>query len=444
MPSRITKAKLFTAAGALVACGLLLPNAAPIVTPAAAAASPCGTTQVFITSDISGNGNGDVVELRNNGDIYLLPGKGTGAVETGYLIGAGFSDWTLYFPGDWDGDGYNDMIVINPKTGIMKLLPGDGKGYLQTSRQIGNGWKGYKVIPAGDLNGDGFPDLLAIKEATGDLYLYAGDGKGGFKHPYPKVGWGWKGYDLYAASDVNRDGNADILSIDAKGDLYLYAGKGNGTFKKKVQVGNGWQGFKLAAGADLNGDLMADIVSVSAAGILYYYQAKGGGLFAKKLQIGTGFRADTKCPDTRKWYYLSKETAVAKSGCQDIGSLPVNGQWYTNSVGQTGCAADGNKRVGIAYNLGKNCDLFQATVGIDDRASSGVNLQMSGDVTADGTKLWETKTPIKFGTEKALSLNIKGVLRLELGAARLNGAAKGNNQLVFGDARVRCEKAPGK
>ena len=171
----------------------------------------------------------------------------------------------------------------------MYLYPCNGSGGIGNKIQIGQGWGGFRVIPAGDLTGDGFADLLVIKQASGELFLYAGNGKGGFKYPYPKVGYGWIGYDLYAASDINKDGLADILSIDSKGDLWFYAGKGDGTFAKKIQVGNGWAGYRLSAGADLNGDGMADIVSVDSKGTLFFYAAKGGGLFAKKVQIGAGW-----------------------------------------------------------------------------------------------------------------------------------------------------------
>ncbi|MCL1897387.1 MAG: VCBS repeat-containing protein, partial [Micrococcales bacterium] len=160
---------------------------------------------------------------------------------------------------------------------------------VEKGRQIGQGWRDYRVIPAGDLTGDGMADLLAIKISTGDLYLYAGDGQGGFQYPYPKVGNGWKGFDLYAAGDVNKDGKADILSVDSGGDLYLYSGNGNGTFAKRVKVGNGWAGYTLAAGADLDGDGIADIVSRDTRGNLFFYAGTGGGQFAKKVKIAEGW-----------------------------------------------------------------------------------------------------------------------------------------------------------
>jgi hypothetical protein len=246
-------------------------------------------TQLVLSPSLTGAKFGDVLRVDAAGDLWRYPSSATGALGARVKLGSGFSDITVYAPGDWNGDGKNDVIGVEVATGKMFLFAGNGKGGLTPQKQIGQGWQDFRVIPCGDLNGDGFVDLLAIKNSTGDLFLYAGDGKGGFKYPYPKVGYGWIGFDLYAAGDINGDGKADILSIDLKGDLYFYAGKGDGTFAKKIQVGNGWIGYQLAAGADLNGDGLADIVGLDSKGTLYFYGAKGGGLFFKKVQIATGW-----------------------------------------------------------------------------------------------------------------------------------------------------------
>ena len=247
--------------------------------------------QLVLGPDMTGNGIGELLGVHGTGQLHRFS-MATSTTLAAKPVTIGYADRSkVYAPGDWDGDGIPDLIMLD-FLGRMYLRAGNGVGGTTGSDhdEIGHGWMGYSVIPAGDLTGDGNNDLLAIKESTGDLYLYAGNGKGGFKYPYPKVGHGWKGYQLHAAGDVDGDGKADILSIDTNGDMFLYRGKGNGSFVKRVKVGNGWKGYSLAAGADLTGDGLADIVGRDdATGVLYLYKGKGKGTFAKKIKIGHGF-----------------------------------------------------------------------------------------------------------------------------------------------------------
>ncbi|MCL1897279.1 MAG: FG-GAP-like repeat-containing protein [Micrococcales bacterium] len=244
--------------------------------------------QLLLSPDMTGDGLGELIAAHGNGslDRYSM------ASPTKLSAKSRFSYWDrdkLYAPGDWNGSGFADLITVD-FMGRMYLRAGDGKGGIGHKEQIGQGWTGYRVIPAGDLTGDGNNDLLAIKESTGELFLYAGNGRGGFKYPYPMVGHGWQGFELYAAGDLNKDGHADLLSVDSMGNLWMYAGRGDGTFRKKIQVGNGWGKYLLATGADLTGDGLADIVGRdNDNGTLYLYKGLGNGKFAKKIKIGTGF-----------------------------------------------------------------------------------------------------------------------------------------------------------
>ncbi|MCL1898717.1 MAG: VCBS repeat-containing protein [Micrococcales bacterium] len=244
--------------------------------------------QIVLSPDMNRNGFGEILAVDAGGELLRFGFDAVNKLAKPVSLGVGWGQIKVYAPGDWDGDGKSDVLGVDTN-GKLFLYRGDGKGGIASGRQIGQGWGGFRVIPAGDLTGDRKNDLLAIKESTGELFLYANDGRGGFKYPYPKVGYGWKGFELYASGDVTKDGKADILSIDGKGDLYMYAGRGNGTFAKKIKVGNGWKGYQLAAGADLNKNRMADIVSRADNGVLYFYPAKGGGMFGKKIQLATGW-----------------------------------------------------------------------------------------------------------------------------------------------------------
>ncbi len=92
--------------------------------------------------------------------------------------------------GDFDGDGFNDLLARNA-SGQLFLYPGDGDGGWLPTRQVGAGWNVFdSILGPGDFNGDGTNDVLA-RNAAGDLFLYPGNGNGGWLAP-SKVGWGWQ------------------------------------------------------------------------------------------------------------------------------------------------------------------------------------------------------------------------------------------------------------
>ena len=56
---------------------------------------------------------------------------------------------------------------------------------------IGSGWGIFTaLVGPGDWNGDGDNDIIA-RRSNGDLYLYPGDGRGGFINNYPRFNSGW-------------------------------------------------------------------------------------------------------------------------------------------------------------------------------------------------------------------------------------------------------------
>jgi hypothetical protein len=247
-------------------------------------------SQIVLSPDISGDGRGDVVGVDANDRLLAYPASTTGSLSSPIQLHGAFAGNTAYAPGDWNKDGKTDVLARDSGGFLYQYSKGLVSNCLSVKRQIGNGWTGYKVIPVGDITSDGNNDLLAIKESNGDLMLYAGTGTGGFKSPYPKVGNGWTGWQLYAAGDANKDGKRDIFGVDSSGKLFLYKGLGNGLFATKVQVGSGWGGYLLATGADLNGDGTMDVAGRdNSSRALYFYRGKGDGTFWTKVQIGSGW-----------------------------------------------------------------------------------------------------------------------------------------------------------
>jgi stage II sporulation protein D len=79
--------------------------------------------------------------------------------------------------GDWNGDGYQDVLVRTPAEKIY-LWRGTRTGQLAAGVNMGFGANIRAMTSIGDANGDGYPDLAVITQA-GNLWLYYGDGKSG-------------------------------------------------------------------------------------------------------------------------------------------------------------------------------------------------------------------------------------------------------------------------
>lgn len=196
--------------------------------------------------------------------------------------GSGWGGMAVYGPGDWSGDGFNDVLATDVY-GTLFMYRGNGTGQLGSRVQVGNGWGPFRIVPTGDLTGDRRPDLLAVDNG-GRLWLYPGAGAGRFA-ARRQVGNGWGSFQLHAAGDMNRDGRVDILGVDAQGRLWFYAGRGNGTFAMRVQVGNGWQSMRLASGADLTGDGINDVLARDLDGNLWVYRGRAGGAFGSRSPV---------------------------------------------------------------------------------------------------------------------------------------------------------------
>jgi hypothetical protein len=71
------------------------------------------------------------------------------------------------------------------------LYPGT-TGTFGTRSKVGTGWQAMRdLVGVGDFDRDGFTDLIAVRASTGDLYRYPGLGTS-FGEGL-KVGTGWNG-----------------------------------------------------------------------------------------------------------------------------------------------------------------------------------------------------------------------------------------------------------
>ncbi len=89
------------------------------------------------------------------------------------VVGTGWNIFDIVFsPGDFDGDGNNDVLGRDSAGNLHLYPPGDGDGGWLPPKRVGSGWNIFdSIVGPGDFNGDGINDVLA-RDRSGNLHLY--------------------------------------------------------------------------------------------------------------------------------------------------------------------------------------------------------------------------------------------------------------------------------
>lgn len=235
------------------------------------------------------------------------------------LVGAqvqSFGSWAVDIGGDFNGDGYDDLVVTGyaadfngTNSGAAWVVYGRGSNFpADINLSDLNGSNGFRVIGAaanenlgfdvsmvGDVNGDGYDDLLIGAPGPNAAYVIFGTGAAmgasigvtglNGSNGFALVGgatFDRLGSSVTAAGDINGDGYADIvvgayasdLNASGAGDTYVVFGKASG-FAASINIStlDGTNGFRIGGVAandssgrelqyvgDINGDGYSDLI----------------------------------------------------------------------------------------------------------------------------------------------------------------------------------------
>jgi len=222
-------------------------------------------------ADLNGDKIKDII-IANAEDscvtILSSPGKGDFAEANVSTFPAGYMPNDIAIA-DFNKDGKPDLAFANHDRKYLTVLKGDGStrfSPLQGSPFAAEVTPHTHGIAVADFNNDGNLDLLTDSWGNNRLAVLFGNNSHGFNTPIKYLQVGKHPYQRARVADLNKDGNADIITTNLDGNnATILIGDGRGNFSEAAgsPFACGDSPFGVAVG-DINHDSNLDLAIINS------------------------------------------------------------------------------------------------------------------------------------------------------------------------------------
>ncbi|HZS11004.1 MAG TPA: VCBS repeat-containing protein [Nitrospirales bacterium] len=191
--------------------------------------------------------------------------------------------------GDFDGDGFTDLITTNIGNNTLSVLFGNGDGTFKDHVQIAAA-REPRALTAADFNHDGVTDLAVACSGSDQVAIFYGGQNGTFGIG-PRYGLHRTPISI-ASGDMNGDGRADLAVALRNDKIKILLGVADGTFQDGPQYEYGDTPTSVAV-SDLNQDGRLDVVVTNGgpmSNAVSIWLGNGDGSFREPTDYKTGKR----------------------------------------------------------------------------------------------------------------------------------------------------------
>ena len=211
---------------------------------------------------------------------HFYTSTSTGTVIESYTR----TDWplwgTIFYPGDFDGDGITDLIVQTPwwaaDGGAAAFYYFKNNSWVEVMRH--SDWAaGLARFTLGNWDGDNKTDFV-VQTPQGSYWYYGEATPGIFTQSYTRT-------DLprqmaeYTPGDLDGDGRTDLIILTPSGTYFYYANTTRGSWTEGARRLDLTLGNVSYQTGDFDGNLKEDILIYTASGTYWYYSTNTRGVW---------------------------------------------------------------------------------------------------------------------------------------------------------------------
>ena len=269
--------------------------------------------------------------------------------------------------GDFNADGFEDVVVANFGTNTVSLLMNSKSRLLAaTHLTVGNGSSpGPIAVTLADFNRDGKLDIAVANQTENSVSVMLGTGGGLFA---PRVNYPvGTAPSSITAGDMDNDGFFDLITADkSSGTISILRGTAGGTFASAQTIAIGAVLPTYALVGDLNGDGLKDVVVANyGSDSISILMAQGNGSYTETASYTVG-----NLPRSLLLRDINLDQifdiAVANSGSGSIDLLLGNGDGTFVKAGVVGAGLTPMIVVGSNFNDDSLTDLAVSCYGSDE------------------------------------------------------------------------------
>jgi uncharacterized repeat protein (TIGR01451 family) len=223
-----------------------------------------GNPTSIVAADFENDGDLDLAFTTSGSNgirVLINGGSGTFTLSaTTYLVQTSANPVNIA-AGDFNRDGYIDLITANYNVNSVSWIFGNGDGTFGAPTNLGAGANPGSVV-TGDFNADGKPDFAVSNAGNHQVRVALGNGTGSntfvSTNFYTATSPGW-----IALGDFDGDGRVDLATSGLGFNvvsILLGNGSGGFTFSRDLSTGSLPQGIAVG---DWNGDGKADVATAN-------------------------------------------------------------------------------------------------------------------------------------------------------------------------------------